>query len=101
MTASFGTLAWPPFWVCSAKASSFEKLRSAHFPASSRRALTGPTSSFGHLRTLRADPFELTLSRLLDDGLFHDHRTAATIYLRNGFPCRQRIERLAVLERFD
>lgn len=49
----------------------------------------------------RADLFELTLSRFLDDSLFHDHRTTATIHLRNGFPCRQRIERLAVLERFD
>jgi len=100
VTASFLALVWPPFRVRLARPSS-EKAPVSTFPHIKPWGAQRTNIIFGHLRTLRADLFELTLSRFLDDSLFHNHRTTAAIYLRNGFPCRQRIERLAVLERFD
>ena len=45
--------------------------------------------------------FELTLSRFLDDSLFHDHRTAAAIYFRHRFPDRYREKRLTTFQGFD
>ena len=101
MTASFLALVWPPFRVRSARPSREESPGQHISPHKAAGRSKDLTSTFGHLRTRRADLFELTLSRLLGDSLFHDHWTTAAIYLRNGFPCRHRIKWLAVLERFD
>jgi hypothetical protein len=45
--------------------------------------------------------FELTLSRVLDDSLFRNHRIAAAIYFRHRFPDRNREKRLTTFQGFD
>ena len=60
MTASFLALAWPPFRVCSARPSSAKSPVST-FPRIKPQGAQRTKSSLGHLRTLRADLFELTL----------------------------------------
>jgi hypothetical protein len=84
VTASFGTLDWPHFGFARPGFKS-EKLRSAHFPASSRGVLKGPKSHLGQLRTVCADV--LDLSFISRNGLLYDHRIAAAIHLRNRLPC--------------
>jgi hypothetical protein len=98
VTASFSALTWLPVSV-TGPGFEYQKRRSAHFPASSCRALNGPNKPLGHLRT-RADLVEIVLRRFLGDGLFHDHRTSA-IHLRNRFPRRHCVERLTTPECLD
>jgi hypothetical protein len=87
VTASFGTLAWPPFRVRSAR---LQVLRSSgqHIPRIKPQGCSKDQNQpLGGLRNICADVIELALNRLLGDGLFHDHRTAA-IHLRNRLPGR-------------
>ena len=98
MTASFRTLAWPPFWVCWARFQVLEAPVST-VPRIKPRDAQRTNQLLGHLRTARAD-LELHLRRLAGDGLFHNHRTSA-IHLRNRFPSRHGIKRLAAPECFN
>ncbi len=88
MTASFLALAWPPFRVRWARPSS-EESRGQHISphkAAGRSKDQHHRLVIGELFVLIF--FELTLSRLLDNSLFDDHRTAAAIHLRSRFPSR-------------
>jgi hypothetical protein len=100
VTASFGTLAWPPVSGSLGQASSVRSSGQHISPHQAAGCSKDQNQRFGHLRTLRADLVELALNRLLGDSLFHDHRIAA-IHLRNSFPCRYCVERLASPECLD
>ena len=100
MTASFGTLAWPPILGLLGQASTAISSGQHISPHQAAGCSKDQNQPLGHLRTARADLIELALNRLLGDSLFHDHRVA-TIHLRNRLPSRQRIERLSSPECFD
>jgi hypothetical protein len=100
VTASFSTLAWPPIVGLLGQASSARSAGQHISPHQAAGCSKDQNQRLGHLRTARADLIELVLNRLLGNSLFHDHRIAA-IHLRNCFPCRQCVERLACPECLD
>ena len=100
MTASFGTLAWPPVVGLLSQASSARSSGQHISPHQAAGCSKDQNQRLGHLRTACADVIELALNRLLGDSLFHNHRVAA-IHLRNRLPCRHRVKRLAGSECLD
>src|SRR4029077_16785496 len=73
--------------------------RSAHLPTSSRGALKRPNHL--HWSSEKSSAVLLKRNLAFSDSLLHDHRTDAAIHLRNCFPSRQCVERLAALERLN
>ena len=100
MTASFGTLAWPPILGLLGQASTAISSGQHISPHQAAGCSKDQNQPLGHLRTARADLTELALNRLRGDSLFYDHGIAA-IHFRNCLPSRYRVERLASPECLD